>query len=210
MARYTGPKTRLSRREGEDLFTRGGQQNSAHKSFLKRKFPPGMHGPRLGYPKPTQYGIQLREKQKVKRIYGILEKQFSKYYETAIKHQGDTGKNMLKLLEKRLDNVIYSLGWASSRPQARQIVTHKHVLINGKSVNIPSYQIKVGDVITIRTKSQKSPLYADLAKTLAKFDVPNWLTMDVKKLEGKVISEPVAEDLDKKLNMALIVEFYSR
>lgn len=210
MARYTGPKTKLSRREGEDLFTRAGAQTSGHKAFLKRKFPPGMHGPRLGYPKQSQYGIQLREKQKVRRIYGILERQFSKYYDKAIKHTGDTGKNMLKMLEMRLDNVVYSLGWAQSRPQARQLVTHSHILVNGKKVNIPSYEVKVGDVISIKPKSQKSPLFEDMSKTLAKFETPAWLSLDTKKMEGKVINEPQAEDLDKKLNMTLIVEFYSK
>ena len=210
MARYTGPKTKLSRREGEDLFTRAGAQTSGHKAFSKRKFPPGMHGPRLGYGKQSQYGVQLREKQKVRRIYGILERQFSNYYEKAIRQTGDTGKNMLKILEMRLDNVVYSLGWAQTRPQARQLVTHNHITVNGKKVNIPSYEVKVGDIIGIKAKSQKSPLFQDMAKSLAKFETPGWLSMDAKKMEGKVISEPHTEDLDKKLNMTLIVEFYSK
>lgn len=199
MARYTGPKDRLSRREAFDLFGKGGK-------LTRLAVTPGVHGPK-GSRKPSQYGRQLREKQKVKRLYGVLEKQFKKYYDQAAKSRGNTGERLLVLLEKRLDNVVYRLGFAPTRPAARQMVSHKHVLVNGKKVNIPSFSVSVGDVVTIdSTAAEIPPVKALLSKKDVK--IPGWLKK--KATVGNVNKEPVREDITEPISEQDIIEFYSR
>lgn len=190
--RYTGPKDRLSRREGFDIFSAGAK-------LTRLQTPPGVHGPK-GTKGSSQYGKQLREKQKVKRMYGLMEKQFASYMEVAFKSKGNTGEALLTKLERRLDNVIYRLGFAPSRPSARQIVSHRHVLVNGKKVNIPSYQAIVGDVISVDNKV-KIPQKPD-------YQAPKWL--EVKANSGKISKLPVREDIPEVISEQDIVEFYSR
>ncbi|MBI3397540.1 30S ribosomal protein S4 [Candidatus Woesebacteria bacterium] len=199
MARYTGPKDRLSRREGYDLFGKGG-------TFTRLNVPPGVHGPK-GTRSLSRYGKQLREKQKAKRIYGILEKQFRKYVEEAFKSRGNTGERLLTLLEQRLDNVVYRFGFASSRPAARQLVSHGHVYVDGKRVNIPSFQTKHGQVISLSPKSADNP---SVKKVLENKDyvAPSWLTK--KGMVGKVVKEPTRIDIVEPISEQDIVEFYSR
>lgn len=200
MARYTGPKDRLSRREGMDLFGAGNK-------LPRLNITPGMHGPKGQMRAPSQFGRQLREKQKVKRTYGILEKQFAKYVNQALNMTGNTGDNLFSILETRLDNVVFRLGLAESRPQARQLVSHKHVFVNGKKVNIPSFELKVGDSISLGSKAAELPfvkkLLADKEKTL-----PNWLTR--KGPAGKVKRMPARVDVTENFSEQDIVEFYSR
>ncbi len=199
MARYTGPKDRLSRREGFDLFSKGAK-------LTRLAVPPGVHGSTRAR-MPSQYGRQLREKQKVKRIYGILEKQFRKYVESALKTRGNTGEKLLILLEKRLDNVIYRLGFVPTRPAARQLVSHRHVLVNGKKVNIPSFQVSVGEVVGISDKAAEIPA---IKQSMAEKDrkIPGWL--EKKATLGKVVKEPSREDITEPISEQDIVEFYSR
>lgn len=199
MARYTGPKDRLSRREGFDLFGKGAK-------LTRLNVPPGVHGPK-GYSSSSQYGRQLREKQKTKRIYGVLEKQFRRYVDVALDSFGNTGEVLLNLLETRLDNVVFRLGFVPTRPGARQMVSHRHILVNGKKVNIPSYKVKEGDTIGISTVGLKVP---STVKALAKEDVklPSWL--ERKGPVGKVKSKPKREDITEPINEQDIVEFYSR
>lgn len=199
MARYTGPKNRLSRREGFDLFSKGSK-------MTRLTVPPGVHGPK-GSRSGSQYGRQLREKQKVKRIYGLLEKQFRKYVEEAFKTRGNTGETLLSLLERRLDNTIYRLGFAQTRPQARQLVSHRHVMIDGKKVNIPSYQVRKGETITLSAKALATPV---VAKKLQDEEVriPSWLTR--KGPAGKVANTPKRADITEPIAEQDIVEFYSR
>lgn len=199
MARYTGPKDRLSRREGFDLFSKGAK-------LTRLAVPPGVHGPTRTR-MPSQYGRQLREKQKVKRIYGILEKQFRKYVESALKSRGNTGEKLLILLEKRLDNVIYRLGFVPTRPAARQLVSHRHVLVNGKKVNIPSFEVSVGDVVGVSDKAAEIPA---IKESMAEKDkkIPGWL--EKKATLGKIVKEPVREDITEPISEQDIVEFYSR
>ena len=198
MARYKGPKDRLSRREGYDLFGKGTK-------LTRLTVPPGVHGPK-GARKSSQYGQQLREKQKVKRMYGLLEKQFKKYVQTAFKAKGNTGDALLSLLERRLDNVVYRLGFAPTRPSARQLVSHKHVLVNGKTVNIASYQVKISDTISIKTKAAEIPAIKKSLQEDGK--IPSWLKK--KALVGKVERLPRAEDVAEPISTQDIVEFYSR
>lgn len=197
--KYTGPKDRLSRREGFDLFGKGAK-------LTRLGVPPGVHGPK-GARGSSQYGRQLREKQKVKRFYGIMEKQFRKYVEVALKSKGNTGEALLASLEKRLDNVVYRLGFAPSRFSARQIVSHRHVLVNGKKLNIPSYATKVGDVVSLTGKAVEIP---EVKKLLAKEDfvLPSWL--EKKASIGKVASEPKRADITEPISEQDIVEYYSR
>src|SRR3989344_482010 len=198
--RYTGPKDRLSRREGFDLFGKGSK-------LTRLNVFPGVHGPKGQMRGPSQYGRQLREKQKVKRMYGIMESQFRKYVEEAFKSKGNTGEAILVLLEKRLDNVVYRLGFAPSRFSSRQIVSHRHVLVNGKKVNIPSYQIKVGDVVSLTGKAVEIP---EVKKAFDQkdFKLVSWL--EKKAAVGKVRLEPKREDIVEPINEQDIVEFYSR
>jgi small subunit ribosomal protein S4 len=199
MARYRGPKDRLSRREGLDLFGKGAK-------LTRLTVPPGQHGPK-GTRRPSQYGTQLREKQKVKRIYGILEKQFKKYIDQALKSKGNTGEALLSLLERRLDNVVYRLGFAPTRPAARQLVSHRHILVNGKKVNIPSYQVKAGETISLSAKAIATPVIKNLLE-VKNPKVPGWL--ERKAAVGKVKREPKREDIVEPISEQDIVEFYSR
>ncbi|MEJ2041815.1 MAG: 30S ribosomal protein S4 [Reinekea sp.] len=206
MARYIGPKCKLSRREGTDLFLKSGVR--ALDSKCKLETAPGVHGARRG--RLSDYGVQLREKQKVRRIYGILEKQFRNYYSEAARIKGATGENLLQLLERRLDNVVYRMGFGVTRAEARQLVSHKAILVNGQSVNIPSFQVKPGDVVSVRERSAnqlriKSAL--DVAATRAPV---SWVEVDSKKLEGKFNSVPERSDLSQDINENLIVELYSK
>ncbi len=200
MARYTGPKDRLSRREGFDLFNAGAK-------LPRLNVTPGMHGPKGQMRAPSQYGRQLREKQKVKRLYGLMEKQFSKYVETALMTAGTTADTLFQLLETRLDNIVFRLGFAASRPQARQLVSHRHVYVNGKRVNIPSYKVLVGDSISL---SPKAAEVTSVKKQLQDENktIPEWLTR--KGPAGKVLRNPSRQDIKEPINEQDIIEFYSR
>lgn len=200
MAKYVGPKDRLSRRESFDLF-------SAGTKLTRLTVPPGVHGPKGTMRPPSQYGRQLREKQKVKRFYGLLEKQFRRYVDEALKTKGNTGEALLVSLEKRLDNVIFRLGLAPGRPSARQIVSHGHVLVNGKKVNIPSYKLTVGDMITLDSVASRIPEIKKAAER-KDFKVPGWL--ERKAFVGKVSGLPRREDIVEPVSEQDIVEFYSR
>lgn len=206
MAKYINADCRLCRREGTKLFLKGERCTSKKCALDKRPGVPGMH-PNTRK-KPTEYLIQLREKQKVKRAYGLLEKQFHGYYEKAERMKGKTGETMLSLLERRLDNVCYRLGLGSSRAMARQIVNHTHILVNGKTVNIPSYQVKVGDVISVKETSAKSPIFAGIKES--RVIVPKWLEFDPAKLTGKVVALPQRDDIDLTIAEHLIIELYSK
>ena len=206
MARYTGATCRLCRREGMKLFLKGDRCFTDKCAFVRRSYAPGQHG--ASKKKISNYGTQLREKQKAKRIYGVLESQFRTTYERAEKMKGIAGENLLKLLEMRLDNVVFRLGFGASRTEARQLVTHGHFLVNGKKVDIPSYRVSVNDVITVCEKSrgtEKFKTFAENPKAL-----PKWLTANVENFEGKVIAEPVREDIYVPVNETLIVELYSK
>lgn len=201
MARYTGPKDRLSRREGFDLFGTG-------LKLTRLTVPPGVHGPK-GTRGSSQYGKQLREKQKVKRLYGLLEKQFRKYVEASLKSRGNTGEKLIGYLERRLDNVVFRLGFAPSRPAARQIVSHRHVLVDGKKVNIPSYELKVGQTVSLDAKGMAIPSVAKLLKNKAEdVKIPDWL--EKKAVVGRVARDPKREDILEPISEQDIVEFYSR
>ena len=206
MARYTDSSCRLCRREGMKLFLKGDRCLTKKCAMERRPVVPGQHG--AGRKKVSEYGTQLREKQKVKRAYGVLEKQFRKYYEDATKMKGKTGENMLSLLERRLDNVVYRLGIGASRAEARQIVSHGHITVNGKSVNIPSYRVSNGDVIAIKESKRKKELFKDLRET--KVVLPKWLEWNPENMEGKVIALPERADIDLTIAEHLIVEIYSR
>lgn len=199
MARYTGPKDRLSRREGVDLFGKGAK-------LTRLNVPPGIHGPR-GFRSRSQYGRQLREKQKVRRMYGLMERQFRSYVQKALKSKGNTGEVLLALLERRLDNVIYRLGFAPTRASARQLVSHRQVSVNGKKVNIPSYQVKIGDTLLLSAKSQNIPYVKKLLENDDK-KIPSWLKK--KAAAGNVASMPKREDISEPISEQDIVEFYSR
>ncbi|MCM0649422.1 30S ribosomal protein S4 [Clostridium swellfunianum] len=206
MARYTGAHCRLCRREGMKLFLKGDRCYTDKCAVARRGYAPGQHG--QSKKKLSNYGVQLREKQKAKRIYELLEGQFRKYYEKADRMRGITGENLLKLLEMRLDNVVFRLGYGGSRREARQLVTHGHFLVNGKKVDIPSYEVSVNDVITVAEKSRSSErfkVFAENPKAL-----PNWLQGSSENFEGKVIAEPARADIDIPVNETLIVELYSK
>lgn len=209
MARYTGPVCKLCRREGTKLFLKGTRCFSAKCSFEKRSYIPGQHGQgRRG--KLSEYGIQLREKQKVKRIYGVLEAQFRGYYEKATRQKGVTGENLLRLLESRLDNVIFRLGFAPSRNAARQLVLHRHFLVNGKKVNVPSFRVKPGDIVTVREKSRKMATIHDAMRRLKDDSLVTWLRVDKAKLEGEYLERPTRQDIPIECQENLIVELYSK
>lgn len=203
MARNIGPKWRLSRREGVDLFYRAG---SKYQKDARVNQPPGVHGPKQFRSKSSGYNLQLREKQKAKRTYGVLEKQFHRYYEEAIKSKSNTGEIMLQLLERRLDNIIYRLGFAKTRFQSRQLVSHGHVTINNKKVNIPSYLIRSNDVIALDQKASKFNFVTENIEQ--KYPVPDWL--EVKATVGKVLHLPSQNDVDSDIKFNLIIEYYSR
>ena len=208
MARYTGPVCRLCRREGEKLFLKGERCYTDKCGINRRAYAPGQHG--QGRKKLSEYGLQLREKQKARRYYGVLESQFSKYFEMANKKTGVTGDNLLTILESRLDNVVYRLGFGTSRPEARQLVLHGHFTVNGKKVNIASYLVKVGDVIAIKEKSRSSEKIKDVLEVTASRTVPKWIDLDKNTLTGKVIALADRDDIDLPLEEHLIVELYSK
>jgi len=199
MARYTGPKDKLSRREGVDLFGAGSK-------ITRLTVPPGQHGPK-GTLRQSQYGKQLREKQKVKRLYGVLERQFRGYVDKALSSKGNTGEALLSLLERRLDNVVYRLGFAKTRPAARQLVSHGHIEVDGKKVSIPSYQVKVGDVVGLKEKTLGMPVIRELL-AIKDVKIPSWL--ERKAAAGKIKSLPKREDVMEPISEQDIVEFYSR
>jgi len=210
MAKILGAKCRICRREGEKLFLKGERCNSAKCPIIRRNYPPGMHGMKSATRRLTGYGTQLREKQKAKRLYGLMETQFRNYFEKAKKEKGDTSENMVRHLEMRLDNVIYRLGFARSRSMARQMVSHGLFTVNDKKVNIPSYSVKPNDIIKINgTKSEKK-IFESLKDKLKKQETPSWLMIDAAKLEGKVLSAPQGDELKQIFDPKLIVEFYSR
>ncbi|WP_207061690.1 30S ribosomal protein S4 [Motiliproteus sp. SC1-56] len=206
MARYIGPKCKLSRREGTDLFLKSGVR--ALDSKCKAETPPGVHGARRS--RLSDYGLQLREKQKVRRTYGVLERQFRSYYKEAARLKGATGEVLLQLLEGRLDNVVYRMGFGSTRAEARQIVSHKAILVNGKTVNIPSYQVQAGDVVSVREKA-KNQLRIKSALELAAQRAPvEWVEVDSSKMEGTFKAKPERAELSAEINEHLIVELYSK
>jgi len=206
MARYTGATCRLCRREGMKLFLKGDRCYTDKCAFSRRSYAPGQHG--ASKKKVSNYGVQLREKQKAKRIYGVLESQFRTYYEKAEHMNGITGENLLKLLELRLDNVIYKLGYGASRSEARQLLNHGHFLVNGKKVDIASYKVSVNDIIAVSEKSrgtEKFKVFAENPKTL-----PKWIEANVENYEGKIVAEPTRDDIEVPVNETLIVELYSK
>lgn len=207
MARYTDSVCRLCRREGMKLYLKGDRCYTDKCAINKRGYAPGQHG--SGRRKLSNYGMQLREKQKAKRFYGVLESQFRKYFEMADRQAGITGENLLRLLESRLDNVVYRLGLAASRAEARQLVVHGHFKVNGKKVDIPSYLVSAGDIVSVREKSRSSVKFKSLVENF-KGNVPSWLTVDMEKLEGTVVSLPSREDIDLPIAENLIVELYSK
>ncbi|CAG9182682.1 30S ribosomal protein S4 [Cupriavidus respiraculi] len=207
MARYTGPKAKLSRREGTDLFLKSARRSLADKCKLDSK--PGQHG-RTSGARTSDYGTQLREKQKVKRIYGVLERQFRRYFAEADRRKGNTGENLLQLLETRLDNVVYRMGFGSTRAEARQLVSHKAILVNGQTLNVPSAQIKAGDVVAIREQSKKQVRIAESLSLAEQSGFPTWVAVDAKKFEGTFKQVPDRADISGDINESLIVELYSR
>ena len=214
MARYTGPVCRLCRREGLKLYLKGARCEG-HKCPITqrnppRNFPPGQHGQRRTR-RPSEFGVQLREKQKVRRYYGILETQFRKHYTEAERRGGVTGDNLLQILESRLDNVVYRMGFADSRRQARQLVRHGHFTVNGRKTNIPSFLVRPGDAVSVRKESRVREYFKDFSDVLNSKRAPEWLSVDAASLGGKVLSLPVREQIEvPPFNEALIVEHYSR
>ena len=209
MARYNGPVCRLCRREGMKLFLKGERCYTDKCAIEKRNFVPGQHG-KTRKQKLVGYGVQLREKQKVKRIYGVLEDQFRRYFEAADRQRGITGETLLQLLERRLDNVVYRLGLSTSRAQARQLVRHGHFLINGKKVDIPSYSVRAGDIVSVRATSQKNTTIAHAIEEVKGRGIPGWLSFDVGAQAGKIVSLPTREQINLPVQEQLIVELYSK
>lgn len=211
MARYTGPACKICRREGEKLFLKGDRCFTAKCAFEKRSYPPGMHGRRARFRrKTTDFGTQLREKQKARRIYGVMERQFRRYFREAEKRKGVTGTNLLQMLESRLDNVVYRMGFAGSRAQARQLVTHGHFEVNGKKTDIPSFLVEPGDQIAVRERSRSSGYFQTVAEQMEHRFVPEWLSVDIEKLSGRVLSLPTREEIEAPVSDQLITEYYSR
>lgn len=210
MGRNLQPTCKQCRREGSKLFLKGDKCGSSKCPMVSRNYPPGAHGPTKGRPRLTVYGAQLRQKQSAKRIYNLMEKQFRNYYTKAYNQTGDTGENLLRLLEARLDNIIYRLGFVKSRRLARQAVSHGLFFVNKKKVNVPSFKVKVNDVISVNTKYKDNALFTDLAKRLAKSDLPQWLGANPDELSGTLLAIPNKEDLNPIFDVKMIVEFYSR
>lgn len=206
MARYLGPTCKLSRREGTDLFLKSGVRPLESK--CRAESAPGQHGQRRG--RLSDYGVQLREKQKVRRIYGILEKQFRNYYKSAARTKGNTGENLLTLLESRLDNVVYRMGFGSTRAESRQLVAHNSILVNGAKVNIASFSVSAGDVISLREKAKKQLRVQSALKLAAQRSESSWVNVNSEKMEGTFIRNPDREDLPSEINENLIVELYSK
>ncbi|MEO7241513.1 MAG: 30S ribosomal protein S4 [Variovorax sp.] len=207
MARYLGPKAKLSRREGTDLFLKSARRSIQDKSKFDSK--PGQHGRTSGQ-RTSDFGLQLREKQKVKRMYGVLEKQFRRYFEEADRRRGNTGANLLFLLESRLDNVVYRMGFGSTRAEARQLVSHRGITVNGKSVNIPSYLVKTGDVVAVGDKSKKQTRIAEALQLAQQVGIPAWVEVNADKGEGTFKKVPDRDEFGADINESLIVELYSR
>lgn len=207
MARYTGPKCKLSRREGTDLFLKSARKAYADK--CKSEVAPGQHGAKSGQ-RLSDYGKQLREKQKVRRTYGVMERQFRKYYAAAVRRKGNTGENLLHLLETRLDNVVYRMGFGSTRAEARQLVSHKSIAVNGITVNIASLQIKAGDVVTVRDKAKGQLRIKDALSLAGQAGFPSWVEVDADKMTGTFKSLPDRGEIAQDINESLVVELYSR
>ncbi|WP_310460631.1 30S ribosomal protein S4 [Sphaerotilus sp.] len=207
MARYLGPKAKLSRREGTDLFLKSARRSISDKSKFETK--PGQHG-RTSGSRTSDYGLQLREKQKVKRMYGVLEKQFRRYFAEAERRKGNTGATLLQLLESRLDNVVYRMGFGSTRAEARQMVSHKSITVNGQVVNIPSFSVKAGDVVSVREKAKKQLRIVDALKLADSIGLPAWVAVDQTKMEGTFKKAPDRDEFGAEINESLIVELYSR
>ena len=212
MARYTGPVCKLCRREGAKLFLKGERCMTAKCAMERRAYPPGQHGRETQFRRgrASDYSKQLREKQKIRRIYGVLERQFRRYYREAARRKGLTGHNLLTLLESRLDNVVYRMGFADSRVQARQLVQHGHFWFNGKPTNIPSRLVKSGDLISVRSQSGRKPYFKERVQIMEGRNVPGWLSLDIRDLTGRVLSLPSREEIELPVNENLIVEYYSR
>jgi len=211
MARYNDAVCKRCRREGEKLFLKGERCLTPKCAVERRPYPPGLHGRQAQFRrKVSDYGLQLRAKQKAKRVYGVMERQFRRYFREAERRRGLTGTNLLVLLESRLDNVVYRLGLALSRPQARQLVRHGHFEVNGRKVNIPSYLVQQGDVVAVRPRSRKLMGFKEIALDLEHRAVPDWLSRDEETMSGRVMSMPEREDIDITINEQLIVEYYSR
>ena len=208
MARYTGPVCKLCRREGTKLFLKGDRCTSGKCALDRRSSAPGQHG--AANKKQREYGMHLREKQKTRRYYGVLEKQFKNYFVEADRKEGMTGENLLKLIERRLDNVVYRMGMAESRKEARQLVLHEHFELNGKKVNIPSIIVRAGDVVTVRENFRSSAKCKSLVEGLQTKTAPKWLDVDKTALSAKVVALPAREDIDFEINEQMIVEFYSK
>jgi small subunit ribosomal protein S4 len=213
MARYTGPVCKICRREGEKLFLKGERCFSPKCPFERdRGYPPGEHGrlARFRRRRPSDYLLQLREKQKARRIYGLMERQFQRFFREAVRRPGLTGENLLALLESRLDNVVYRLGFADSRAQARQLVQHGHFVVNGRRTNIPSYIVRPQDTIEVREQSRKRTYFKERAQRLDEGTVLDWLSLDADTMTARVLRSPAREDIDTTLKEQLIVEYYSR
>ncbi|GBD15374.1 30S ribosomal protein S4 [bacterium HR26] len=214
MGRYTGPVCRLCRREGMKLYLKGERCLGPKCPIVKRQpnknYPPGQHGQKRTR-RPSEYALQLREKQRLKRLYGILERQFRRHFEEAERRPGLTGDNLLQILERRLDNVVYRLGFADSRRQARQLVTHGHFLVNGRKTDIPSYLVRPGDIIAVRPQSREREYFKVVQETAQSKPVPAWLTRDLETMSGRVVSLPTPDQIDiPPINTQLVVEYYSR
>ncbi len=207
MARYLGPKAKLARREGTDLYLKSARRSISDKSKFETK--PGQHGRTSGQ-RTSDFGIQLREKQKVKRMYGVLERQFRRYFAEAERRKGNTGANLLFLLESRLDNVVYRMGFGSTRAEARQLVSHQAMMVNGKTVDIASFLVKAGDVVSLREKAKKQLRVTESVKLAASIGMPDWVTVDAAKLEGIFRKVPDRDQFGAEINESLIVELYSR
>ncbi|KES10465.1 Ribosomal protein S4 [Snodgrassella alvi SCGC AB-598-O02] len=206
MARYTGPKCKLARREGTDLFLKSARRSLDSKCKLDS--PPGQHGAKK--PRLSGYGLQLREKQKIRRIYGVLERQFRRYFAEAARRKGSTGELLLQLLESRLDNVVYRMGFGSTRAEARQLVSHKAITVNGQVVNIPSFQVKAGDVVAVREKAKKQVRIQEAFSLASQIGLPSWVSVEEGKLEGVFKNMPDRTELSGDINEQLVVEFYSK
>ena len=214
MARYTGPVCRICRREGMKLFLKGERCFGPKCPIVQRQpaknFPPGQHGQKRTR-RPSEYGLQLREKQKIRRMYGIMERQFRRHFEEAERRGGVTGENLLQILEMRLDNVVYRLGFADSRAQARQLVRHGHFTVNGRKTNIPSFIVKPGDVVAVRPQSREREYFKIVAETAGSKQVPEWISRDMESLSGRIINAPTPDQIERPpFNEQLVVEFYSR
>ena len=208
MARYIGPKCKLMRREGVDLNLKSARR--ALDTKCKIENPPGQHGAGTRKPRLSDYGLQLREKQKLRRTYGVLEKQFRNYYKEASRLKGSTGENLLQLLESRLDNVVYRMGFGSTRAESRQLVSHKAIQVNGKTVNIPSYMVKPDDVVSVREKSRKQARIGEAMALAEQGGFPDWIDVDHSKFEGKFKAAPMRSELPADINESLVVELYSK